>query len=690
MHKNLVVKQADLKDCGACCLLSIIKYYKGYIPLETIREDIHTTKIGSSAFHIIRAARRYGFDASGIKINPDNINDIILPAIAHIEVEGKFNHYVVIYKYNTIKNEVTIMDPAKGYKTVNYNEFQKYWTNVIINLYPSSKLPIIKNKKNIYKLFLDLVPSQKSLIIKLIVSSIIFTLLSIITSFYFKIAMHDITNGNLRALKLIIFLFLGLNIMKVLIKYIRDYYENYLNKNIDLKVMIPFLKHLFLLPLDVINNRTTGEIVTRVHEINTIKDLFSKVFITIFLDLLLGIGSAIVLYNINSKLFLLLLLITIIYIVFGLLFSPLIYKTIVENIECESDFNNEVIEKVDSFLTLKNVHKKELINQKIEHKYCSYLKNTFYFNKLLINKACIESFINEIGLCLVTSVGFYFILKSKLSLIDLITFNFLLVYMFDPLKNIVDLLPKYNYIKASFNKISEFYNLKEEDLSNNEEKFINGDIEINKLNFSYNDYNYILNNLNLTIKKGSKIMFKGHSGCGKSTLCKLLYRLYDLKEGTIKIDRINIKDYKLNTIRKNITYLAQKENLFLDTIYNNIVLDEIISTKEFHQICKLCHVDEIVENKPLRYETIIGNNVSNLSGGQRQRILLARALLKKTPIIMLDESLSEVGIDLEKQIIKDLFKYYSKKTIIYVTHRDLDNFFDSVINFDGEKHESIL
>ena len=352
------------------------------------------------------------------------------------------------------------------------------------------------------------------------------------------------------------------------------------------------------------------------------------------------------------------------------------------NIEYEADFNNEVIEKIDSFPTLKNLNRPDMILKQLEYKYCLFLKDTFKFNKFITYHNFAKNFIKEIGICLVTSFGCYFILKSHLTLIDLITFNSLLIYMLDPLKNIIDLLPKINYLKASFNKISEFINIKEENLKTLNEKFIPGDIVFENLSYSYNQYDYVFQDFNLKIKKNTKVMFKGKSGCGKSTACKLLFRLYDIQKGAIKINNINILDYGLNTIRSNITYLSQKEKLFSDTIYNNIVLDQKVSTERFKTICDICHLEEVVSKKPLRYETMISEHTNNISGGERQRILLARALIRKSAILILDEALSEVQTDLETTIIKDICTKYKDKTIIYVSHRNHEKLFDQVIDFE--------
>lgn len=685
MKKNVVVRQVDLQDCGACCILSVIRYYEGNMSLEQIKLDTFTSKEGTSAFHIIEALKKYGFDATGKKLALKNLDYVKLPVIAHIEVENSYNHYVVIYKLDFIKKRVLLMDPAQGLKEMTFSEFLKIWSNVIIELYPQSKIPNIPINSPIKKILIDLLNSEKENLFKLIISSSLLSILIIINTFYFKILIKN-TDNNFQSLIWLIVLYIVMTILKTFLTYIRDYYENFLNKNIDVRIMLPFLYHLFKLPLNIISNRTTGEIVTRVGEINNIKDLFTKCFVTIFLDLLLVIVSAIILYNISSKLFGILLLVCIAYSVIGLLYSSVIYKMVVENIELESKFNNEVIERVDSFLTIKDLNKTEYVCQKIENSYCYYIKKSFNFNKILINNNFIKNLVNDLGLCIIISLGCILIYKNSLSLLNLILFNTLLVYMLDPIKNIINLLPKINYIKASIMKINEFISLKEENNKGTYNEFVNGDILIENLCYSYNNYNDVYKNFNLKIKQGKKVIIKGPSGCGKSTFCKLLYRLYDFKAGNIKISNINILDYDLNVLRDNISYLAQNEKLFTDTIYNNIILDNNITTYEFNYIAKMCAIDKIVDKKPLRYETMI-NASCNFSGGEIQRILLARTLVKNAPILILDEALSQVDQSLEKEILRNIINYYSDKTIIYISHRDNEELFDQIIKF---KNVSVL
>ena len=135
------------------------------------------------------------------------------------------------------------------------------------------------------------------------------------------------------------------------------------------------------------------------------------------------------------------------------------------------------------------------------------------------------------------------------------------------------------------------------------------------------------------------------------------------------------------TIRKNITYVNKNEALISDTIRENIILGRKIEEQQFLEICKICCIDKIVDNKIMRFNTTINNEKNNISGGEAQRIILARALLNKFEILILDEALSEVDYDLENKILANIKEKYKGKTIIYITHKNILNVFDKVITF---------
>ena len=675
-----IVRQQDEKDCGACSLLSIIRHYKGNVSLEQIRLDAKTTTEGTTALNLINAGKKYGFDAVGMKV--ERINDIKrVPAIAHLHLKKGYDHYVAIYKIT--KDKVVLMDPAKGKVIKSLGDFQKEWNGVVLLFYPKEKIIVLKNEVTLFKIFKKIFLSEKKLIKIIIFASLLLTLFTIALGYYFQlfnslyIDWYPITY-----LKVLIIIFAFLTLFKLFLSYYRNYLENHLNKNIDILITSDFLNHLFNLPLKVITSRKSGEIMSRVNELTSIKGLITEVFITYTLDFLLVVITIFLLFSICSKLFLILFLTTAVYLFIGILTKKSIFEKAYQNLSLEAEFNNNVLEDVKMITSIKNLDALDITLKKLESKLTEYIYDSYKTNIFLNKVNILKTGSYEIGLFLINTFGFYFVYKGLINLIDLITFNTLLNLYFEPLKNIIDCIPKYSFMKASITKINDFLSIETEKLG--EPGATGGyNISISNLNYSYNKYQKIINNLNLNIEEGKFVLLNGPSGSGKSTICNILNKYITDYEGSVLLGKFNYKDISLKTIKENILYVNQNEAIFTGSIKENITLGRKISDLEFKKICEICNIDDIANKKPFRYESIIGNDEGNISGGEKQRIILARAVLKNFNVLILDEALSEVDIDLELEILKNIRKYYVNKTLIYISHKKIPNIFDEVINLEA-------
>ncbi len=674
------VKQRDLKDCGSCCIACLLKYYGGYVPIEKIREDTRTTMNGTTAFHLVSALKMYGFESMGVKVNDILDSNLYFPAIAHVVLKNGLQHFVVVYKVN--KKHVYLMDPAKGKVKMQITAFNDIWDNILILAMPISNIIKFEKENTIFSIFIKLLLKNKGLFLNICITNFLVICLAIFNNFYFQIAISQIEQGSdIKFLKFIIILFSTLIIIKIFLNFLKNYYLNYLNKNLDVTIFSSFLKHIFNLPLSFMQNRTTGEVISRVEELSQIKSLLSDIFTNFILNLILVMSSGIVLYFINAKLFFLLCLIISIYIISSLIFNKIIYHHFKDNIEKSTEFNAILVENVELNNSIKNLNLEEKFLQRLESKLVRLLKSNFNLNKILNNINLIRDFIYEVGLFLILTFGIYLIFQNKLELLNLITFNSIIIYMFDPIKDLMELLPKYNYLKASFTKLGEFLNIKEE-IHNDGFNLKDSSISLKNVTYSYNKYQNALENITFDIKSGEKIFLHGKSGSGKSTICKLLYRIYEGYTGNIYLGGYNELDCSLDSIRDKILYVGQEENLFTGTIKENILCYRNIPSECLEQVIKICHLDEVINKRANRYETIINASLNNLSGGERQRIILARALLKKSDIIILDEALSEVNESLEREIIRDLISSFPDKTLIYVSHKDMRDLFTKVIEVE--------
>lgn len=682
MKKNYIVIQDGIKECGSACLLSLIRYYGGNISLEKLLELTNTNKQGTNFYDMTNALYEVGMTSTGYKIdNIDELFKIDYPFISQVVIDN-YMHFVVVYKMHN--NKITIMDPAKGMVSLTKEEFKKIWTGYILVTYPYKKLPEYNQDNYLINIIKNIIKNNKKLIINLLFITIITTIFTCIYSYHFKILIDNYLYTNKPRIMVITIIFIIILLIKIITEYLRNNLLLYLNQKIDLSIISKTIKKIISLPYSYYKNKTTGETISRINDLLYIKNVISKTITTIFLDVILSITVLIVLFTINKTMTFMLFIIIILYFLIFFTYRSIIKtktNTIQEN---NAKVNSLLVESINSYETIKGLNLEKIFQNKINKQYLNTINDNLEFTKIINSENLIKDLLEGIIILFVTYLGITNVMDKSLTIGSLITYDSLLYYFIIPIRNSLEFYKEYYYTKNSIKRINNLLDYKYEKLD--EESNLNafGDILIKNLEFSYNTKNKILKGINLNIKKESKVLIIGSSGSGKSTLLKILYKYYETKRNNIYINNYDLLDYKISDIRKNITYISQNEFLYTDTIRNNIILDRNISEEEFIDVCKLTHTDEIVKEKTLSYDFRLEENGANISGGQRQRIILARSLLKKSKIILIDEGLNEIDIDLERKILKNIFTKYRDKTIIIVSHR-LNNIdmYDKIVKLEN-------
>lgn len=663
------IYQHNAKDCGAACLLTLIKYYKGNNTFENIRYLTKCDNFGITALNLVNASTKLGFKVTSFKCNYDSLEKIVKPAICHVTINDNYNHYIVLEKI--VNNKIYVFDPGLGKKKYSKEEFIKIWNNIVFELIPERKLDNVDCK--LFPILKNVLSINKYLYIKIIILSIISISLVLVSNYYFKIILEKNTIN-------VLLFFLVIIILKEITDYIRNILTSKLEYNVDEYININTCSKLLTLPYYYFNSRTTGDIMSKIQDLNYLKDLFIKLPIFLFIDLSLLILSSIILININVYLFLLFIVLCIIYLLVILLFNNKKKKMIRINQE-DNAINNEIlIENIKSINTIKNLN---IIDHRFniyKDKYNIYLKDNKKYEKLVIIENFIKNIILFIGINIILYVGMNNVYNNILNLGDLILFNSIMLYFIDPLKSICDLSPLLKNGINALKRVNEIYLFKNNSKIDN---IINNyDISIRNLSFSYNNYDYIFNNLNLEIREKEKIAIMGSSGCGKSTLFKLINKTYEINNnkifiGNTDINKINVNDY--------LIYVSQDESLFNESLYYNLTLNLKVSIDEINKVSKITGLDKVMKNKNIDLYNIIEEEGTNFSKGERQKIILTRVLLRNSNILILDESLNGVEEHEEKKILKNIINIYNNKTIIYVTHRkETIKLFDRIINLKKE------
>ena len=670
------IKQWDVKDCGVTCLSYVIQFYGGFVPMNRLREDTYTTKNGTNAYYLLEALRKYGFDVLAKKITWNDLDSIPLPAIGHFTMEQGLDHFMVITKKK--KKEVWVMDPARGQRKITKEAFSKIWNNVVLLAIPKQEILTLPKEKSVISMLWDLLKKKKRLLSLLIITSILISFGTIFYSFYLKVGLTRLSLGTWDQYLWFIVCFFGLLLLlKNIFFYLKEALQLYLSREVETDYLYSLLTHIFKLPIRTFKSYREGEILTRIEEAEHLKDICIDSFIQFFLNFFLGFLASIFLFFLNKYLFYLLVIGLLLYLSMGFIFSKMIYRLLLQNMEVEVIWKENIIEHIRAFTPMKHLNRTKERLSKMEENLSARIYNSSCFQKKLLILEYIKRFGLEVLGFILLSYGMYLVFKGNLTLVDFITFQSLYGYLISPTEELLATFPRIFYVKGILSKISEYMALQEEDLANSPETIVDSSITFQGVSFSYIPEMSSLKNISIHVASRTHIFLKGPSGSGKSTLCRLLLKELPNYEGNILIGEQNLKDYLLSTIRENIVYLSQKESVIRGTIRENICFSKEVSDNLFFTVSQICHLEEIVCKRPLRYESFIDE--TTLSGGEKQRIVLARTLLKTGEIYLLDEVLSEVESSLEQKIITSLRTYLKDKTLIYISHRDQSKLFERTV-----------
>lgn len=683
--KYYCIKQHDITDCGAACLATICKQNGYKIGITKIREVAGTDKQGTNAYGVIKAAETLGFSAKGVKGNKEAFfSEFPLPCIAHVIVDGSLLHYVVIHKIT--KKQVIIADPGVGIVKLTPEEFfgevhedgkqPKYqWSGVLVLLVKNETFKKGDETKGLFSRFFYLLIPQKKLLLHIFVASLIYTILGILGAFYFKELLDNVLPNGLK--KTLMTLSIGvilLNVFKVLLNAFRSHLLLYLSQKLDIALLLGYYRHVLELPMNFFGTRKVGEIISRFNDAGKVRDAISGATLTIMIDTFMALAGAIILYMQNSKMFGITLIIVVLYIVIVISFNKWYERLNRKQMEDNASLTSYMVESLNGIQTIKAYNAERKANRETEIKFVKLLKSVFNLAWVSNLQGSLKVFVELVGGIVILWVGGVSVINGEMTIGALIVFNSLLAYFLDPVKNLINLQPEMQTAIVAADRLGEILDLEAEKSELEYKKMspssLAGDIEIKNLDFRYGTRRLVLEDINITIKKGQKVAFVGESGSGKTTLSKLLLNLYASEKGEIIINGNNIRDIQLECLREKIAYIPQETFLFSGTIFENLTLgmddatlDDIIDAS------KMAQAHDFINELPLRYETLLEENGTNLSGGQRQRLAIARAMLKKPDILILDEATSNLDSITERALDRTINEFSKDMTTIFIAHR---------------------
>ena len=447
----------------------------------------------------------------------------------------------------------------------------------------------------------------------------------------------------------------------------------------DIKALVQSDMSKSLLNADTsyIDDKHTGKFISNItYDVDMITNLVSTVILNLFKDSLTLIGLLSVMFYQNGKL----ALIAITMIPLASFAAKNLGKRIGKvstEAQVESGIlNSHLIEVFKNHKIIKIFQQEDKENQRIK-KFINNLKEKSKKISIIFVRATpVMEMLTGIMIALLIYIAAQLILNKELEINNFFSFLAAMMLAYQPVRSLATLNMAIGQGLSASKRILPIIDLKNEIIDNDngaDIKIINGNIKFENVSFNYknNDQkNDVLKSINLEILGGKMNALVGHSGAGKSTILNLIPRFFNCSKGDISIDNQSIYGSSINSLRKNISLVSQDTTLFDDTVKNNIAYANSNATdEEIIDAAKNAFADEFIDKLPNKYDTQIGENGVRLSGGEKQRLSIARAILKKTPIILLDEATSSLDSETENKIQKGLSFLTKNKTTLVIAHR---------------------
>jgi len=543
------------------------------------------------------------------------------------------------------------------------------------------------NKENIdskynLSIYWSFLKKQKKFFISVLIIAVILEALNLVNSFLFKIIVDRGTDFSKEMISkvqfvdilLIVFLIWLISIvLKLVFTWLKIHLNNRLENNLITDLKEKFFNHLIKLSHSFHTSNKTGSLISKLLRGGGAMERMTDVVIFGIAPMVfsfIAVTSSILVFS--WKPVVVIIGIVVSFITYNLIFQKKQkeYQGLANNAEDREKANvADIFTNVDS---IKYFGKENSIIKKFSilahNTKNAYLKAWDFWRWIDTG----QTIILGVGTFLLIYFPLMDFLAGELTLGTVVFIYTVYGNLFWPLFSFVNGIRGYHRSMADFNALFKYGKVEQEVKDKPNAKKIpikEGKIEFQNVGFKYGK-RCIFKNLNLKIEKGKKIAFVGHSGCGKTTLVKLLYRLYDVDEGKILIDNKDIREFKQEFLRGEMSIVPQEAILFDDTIYNNIKFSKPNATKkEVMTAMKFAQLDKIIRDFPQKEKTIVGERGVKLSGGEKQRVSIARAILANKKVLVLDEATSALDSETEHEIQKDLAKLMQNRTSIIIAHR---------------------
>ncbi|MCX0356078.1 ABC transporter ATP-binding protein/permease [Clostridium perfringens] len=516
-----------------------------------------------------------------------------------------------------------------------------------------------------------------------------------------KIFVDDILLGiDKSKLGLFFGVFLGLSLLRGILGYIKEFLFDKFSLNVSKEIRMDLFKKIQSFEFSFFDSTNTGELMSRIGEdVDIVWETISYGLRLLIEGIILFIISVTIMMSMSPSLTIICLVILLPVGVLAILVNKKFHRNYSKISDKVADINLMAQQDIAGIRLVKAFAREKYETEKFLKVNKDYYDLNITQARILSNFLPVIDILTNLTPVAMIIYGGYLVIKGNITMGTLLAFSSYILNLSFCVKNIGGLVNMMSQNRASMDKIFNILKRKPQitsmENSYNPDK-VKGEIEFKNVSFRYNEEE-VLKKINLKIPAGSTVAIMGETGCGKSSILSLIGRHYDVSSGEVLIDGVNVKKWNLDSLRENMAVVFQDTFLFSDSIKDNIDFGGNKSEDEIIEAAKDSCAYDFIKEMPEGFETEVGERGLGLSGGQKQRLAIARALVRKTPILILDDATSALDMETEFNVLKNLSKKQDKATTFIIAHRISGVKDADIILFmkDGEivemgDHESLL
>lgn len=669
------VLQHSEEDCGAACLATVAKHYGRTFTISRMREAVGTGSRGTTLLGLYRGAEAIGFNVRQVKASPqifERLNQVPLPAIIH----WKGTHWVVLYGQK--RGQYVVADPGMGIRYLSRQELMQGWSNgIMLLLQPDDSRFYQQPEDQIgsFGRFLQRVLPYRGILIQATLINIGVGLLSLASPFLMQLLTDDVlVRGDTQLLTTVAIGVIVMNLFQSAIGLVQAHLIGHFGQRLQLGLILEYGRKLLHLPLSYFEGRRSGEVVSRIADVNAIDSLISQIVLGLPSQFFIAIVSLCVMLLYSWQLTLASIAAFILVTLINLLFLPALRHKTRNMIVLGTENQGFLVETFRGSMVLKTTQAIPQAWQEYQSNYGRLARLGWSTMKLGLYSGTITGILSSFTSIALLWLGSYLVIDRTLSIGQLLAYNGMSGNFLGFLGAVIGLVDEFIMAQVIIQRLTEVIDATPENLNDEKKPWaeIGSDVDITctQLNFHHAGRVDLLQDFSLTMPGGQVIALIGESGCGKSTLAKLLAGLYSPQSGNIRYGVYNQQDLALECLRQQVVLVPQEPHFWSRSILDNFRFSyPQIEFEQIVQACQIAGADEFISNLPDRYQTVLGEFGANLSGGQKQRLAIVRAIVTDPPVLILDESTGALDPVSETRVLEQLLAQRRGKTTILISHR---------------------